>query len=81
LHGRLERTRWFNEVRESGWLYGANLGYMRELAITQIRKSDKLSDLSTQPLLLARMSNAYCRYLNISRRHTTLFDQCIESLL
>lgn len=29
---RLERTRWPDEVEHSGWRYGANLGYMRELA-------------------------------------------------
>jgi pimeloyl-ACP methyl ester carboxylesterase len=31
LHQRLERTRWPDEVEHSGWRYGANLGYMKEL--------------------------------------------------
>ena len=32
LRERLERTRWPDEVQESGWRYGANLGYIKELA-------------------------------------------------
>jgi predicted NACHT family NTPase len=63
------------------WFKTAHNAPPHDKLINQIRKSEKLSDLSTQPLLLALMCNAYCRYLNISRRHTTLFDQCIESLL
>jgi len=32
LRARLERTRWPDEVEGSGWRYGANLAYMKELA-------------------------------------------------
>src|SRR5262245_38467584 len=32
LQSRLERTRWPDEVEGSGWRYGANLSYMKELA-------------------------------------------------
>jgi microsomal epoxide hydrolase len=32
LQQRLNRTRWPDEVENAGWDYGANLGYMRELA-------------------------------------------------
>jgi pimeloyl-ACP methyl ester carboxylesterase len=32
LHERLARTRWPDEVRGSGWRYGADLSYIRELA-------------------------------------------------
>ena len=31
LRQRLQRTRWPDEIQGSGWDYGANLGYMREL--------------------------------------------------
>lgn len=31
LQNRLERTRWPDEVHQSGWRYGANLEYMKEL--------------------------------------------------
>lgn len=32
LHDRLKRTRWPDQVEDSGWRYGANLAYMKELA-------------------------------------------------
>jgi microsomal epoxide hydrolase len=32
LRERLARTRWTDEVEGSGWTYGVNLGYMKELA-------------------------------------------------
>lgn len=32
LQKRLARTRWPDEVEDSGWDYGTNLGYMKELA-------------------------------------------------
>jgi microsomal epoxide hydrolase len=31
LHARLARTRWPDEIRDSGWTYGTNLAYLREL--------------------------------------------------
>jgi pimeloyl-ACP methyl ester carboxylesterase len=32
LRERLARTRWIDEVEGSGWIYGIDLGYLRELA-------------------------------------------------
>ena len=32
LRERLARTRWIDEVKVSGWTYGVDLGYMKELA-------------------------------------------------
>ncbi|MEE9249418.1 MAG: epoxide hydrolase N-terminal domain-containing protein [Dehalococcoidia bacterium] len=32
LRSRLARTRWPDEIVDSGWDYGSNLGYMKELA-------------------------------------------------
>jgi Epoxide hydrolase N terminus len=32
LHDRLKRTRWPDEVETTGWDYGTNLDYMKELA-------------------------------------------------
>lgn len=32
LHDRLKHTRWPDEIEGSGWRYGANLAYMKELA-------------------------------------------------
>jgi len=40
LHQRLERTRWPDEVHQSGWRYGANLEYMKELADYWLTKFD-----------------------------------------
>ena len=40
LRQRLERTRWPDEVEHSGWRYGANLGYMKELADYWLTKFD-----------------------------------------
>ena len=31
LHERLARTRWPDEVEGTGWDYGTNLGYLKEL--------------------------------------------------
>src|ERR1043166_2539549 len=31
LHDRLWRTRWPDEIPDSGWTYGTNLEYLREL--------------------------------------------------
>jgi pimeloyl-ACP methyl ester carboxylesterase len=40
LRQRLERTRWPDEVHQAGWRYGANLGYIRELADYWLTKFD-----------------------------------------
>lgn len=32
LQERLKWTRWTDEVKDSGWSMGTNLGYMKELA-------------------------------------------------
>src|SRR5882762_4718428 len=31
LHDRLKHTRWPDELNNSGWNYGTNLGYLKEL--------------------------------------------------
>lgn len=75
----------FDEIQAESyirkWFYGTKDKYLANKLINHIHNNDELRDLSSQPLLLALMCNAYRRYLNISRRQTTLFDQCIESLL
>ncbi|MEW6401619.1 MAG: epoxide hydrolase family protein [Chloroflexota bacterium] len=40
LRGRLERTRWPDEITQSNWRYGANLEYMKELADYWLTKFD-----------------------------------------
>lgn len=63
------------------WFSSVNSGPSATDLIQQIHKSSRLSELSCQPLLLSLMCNAFRRYLNISRRQSALFDQCISSLL
>jgi hypothetical protein len=75
----------FDMVRSENFIYrwfklSSDSTYPENL-VNILRKSERLKDLSTQPLLLALMCNAYRRYLNVSRRQTALFDQCIDSLL
>jgi pimeloyl-ACP methyl ester carboxylesterase len=40
LRKRLERTRWPDEVHQSGWRYGANLEYIKELSDYWLTKFD-----------------------------------------
>ena len=40
LHSRLARSRWPDEVQDSGWDYGANLDYMKELCVYWQNKYD-----------------------------------------
>jgi Epoxide hydrolase N terminus len=40
LRERLERTRWPDELQDADWRYGANLGYMKELANYWLTKFD-----------------------------------------
>lgn len=49
--------------------------------LSHLHSSDRLLELATKPLLLALICSAFRRYLNISRRPTALFRQCIDSLL
>jgi len=74
-----DRTRSKDFIRR--WFSGVSGGPSANDLISQIEQSEHLADLSSQPLLLALMCNAFRRYLRISRRQTALFDQCINSLL
>lgn len=65
-------NRWYADIED-----GPNASEM----LDQINASDRLAELATKPLLLALMCSAFRRYLNISRRPTALFKQCIESLI
>jgi len=69
------------EVFIKCWFSSINSGPSASDLIEQISKNTRLSELACQPLLLSLMCNAFRRYLNISRRQSTLFDQCISSLL
>jgi hypothetical protein len=64
--------RWFRPVKE---------GPTADQLVATLRKSERLVELATQPLLLALMCNAFRRYLDFSRRLTTLFEQCANAFL
>ena len=40
LHERLRRTRWPGEVADSGWTYGTNLAYLKELVEYWLKRYD-----------------------------------------
>ena len=40
LKSRIRQTRWTDEIKDSGWLYGANLSYIKELADYWLNKFD-----------------------------------------
>lgn len=40
LKDRLSRTRWPDEIPNSGWAYGANLAYMKKLADYWLKRFD-----------------------------------------
>lgn len=63
------------------WFKGATSGPGPEEFLEAVAGSDRLARLASQPLLLALMCNAYQRYLDFSRRQTTLFEQCVTTLL
>ena len=65
-------TRWYVDVHD---------GPDANELLGQIHSSDRLMELATKPLLLALMCSAFRRYLNIARRPTALFKQCIDSLI
>ena len=40
LRNRLNQTRWPDEIKNSGWDYGSNLAYIRELCLYWAREFD-----------------------------------------
>lgn len=65
--------KWFNsDVREKSYV---------DSLTTDIRASARISELSSQPLLLCLMCTAVRRYSQISRRPSNLYQQCVDALL
>jgi NACHT domain len=63
------------------WFRGAKGTPTADDFLKAVTRDDRLSELATQPLLLALMCNAFRRYRDFSRRQTTLFEQCVSTLL
>ena len=65
LKFRIGQTRWTDEVMDSGWQYGANLSYIKELAhywADQFdwKKVEKLIDIQTISQKLMELRFIFC---------------------
>ncbi|MEO8149463.1 MAG: epoxide hydrolase family protein [Bacteroidia bacterium] len=68
LKARIKNTRWTDEIIGSGWSYGANLSYMRELADYWLNKFDwrKVEDkINSYPNFIADIENYKIHFLHI----------------
>lgn len=68
LRERIQRTRWPDEITNSGWAYGANLSYMKEIAEYWLTKFDwrKIeNEINSYPNFLAEIDGCKIHYLHI----------------
>src|SRR2546422_8820482 len=62
LRERLARTRWIDEVKGSGWIYGVDLGYMKKLADYWQRTYDWRTRGRTQHLCAVQSGRGWRGY-------------------
>jgi len=68
LRSRLRQTRWTDEIKRSGWQYGAGLSYMRELADYWLNKFDwrKVEDeINQYPNHIAEFGGTKIHFLHV----------------
>jgi len=68
LKFRISQTRWTDEIKGSGWQYGANLSYIKELADYWLDKFDwrKVEDKINQyPNYIAEIDGIKIHFLHI----------------
>jgi pimeloyl-ACP methyl ester carboxylesterase len=68
LKCRISQTRWTDEIKDSGWQYGANLSYIKELADYWLRKFDwrKVEDkINKYPNYIAEIDGIRIHFLHI----------------
>ena len=68
LKFRISQTRWTDEIKDSGWLYGANLSYIKELADYWLDKFDwrKVEDkINQHPNYIAEIDGIKIHFLHI----------------
>jgi pimeloyl-ACP methyl ester carboxylesterase len=68
LRDRIQRTRWPDEIEDSGWTYGANLSYMKELAEYWLTKFDwrkTESEINAYPNFVAEIDGHKIHFLHI----------------
>ncbi len=71
LRERIERTRWPDEIMSSGWNYGANLAYMKELAEYWLNKFDwrkTENGINAYPNFIAEIDGYKVHFLHIRGR-------------
>jgi pimeloyl-ACP methyl ester carboxylesterase len=71
LKFRISQTRWTDEIKDSGWLYGASLSYMKELADYWVNGFDwrKVEDkINRYPNYLAEIDGTRIHFLHIKGR-------------
>lgn len=68
LRERIQRTRWPDEITNSGWTYGANLSYMKELAEYWLTRFDwrKIeNEINAYPNFIADIDGYKIHFLHI----------------
>lgn len=68
LRERIQRTRWPDEITNSGWNYGANLSYMKELAEYWLNKFDWRrieNEINAYPNFIAEIDGYKIHFLHI----------------
>ena len=68
LRSRLSQTRWTDEIKDSGWQYGASLSYIRELTDYWLNKFDwrKVEDeINQYPNYIAEIDGIKIHFLHI----------------
>jgi pimeloyl-ACP methyl ester carboxylesterase len=68
LKFRIRQTRWTDEIKDSGWLYGADLSYIKELAGYWLHKFDwrKVEDeINQYPNYIAEIDGVRIHFLHI----------------
>src|SRR5664279_524836 len=68
---RISQTRWTDEIKDSGWLYGASLFYMKELADYWLNKFEwrKVEeDMNQYPNYIAEIDGIKIHFMHIKGR-------------
>lgn len=71
LRERIQRTRWPDEIANSGWAYGVNLSYMKELAeywLTRFDWRKTENEINAYPNFVAEIDGYRIHFLHIKGR-------------
>jgi predicted NACHT family NTPase len=61
------------------WFHGRSEDYARDLQ-SRVLENPRITEISSQPLMLSLVCNAFERFLDVSVRTSALYDQCVEAL-